>query len=1153
MPLPLIELPDKAPMDEIDEDILEIFIEEAEEVLEEIHANYNVWKNSPADTDSLQTLRRAFHTLKGSGRLVGAFAIGELGWAFENMLNKLIDGSIERNAHMMAVLDQVESAIPRMVELFKNDDKSLPYDLHLLISQADHLVESKGAELGEFEPESAGAETLEEVETVAAEIMPDTAAETTPVIASSEAKVLEEVVDIEQQEAEENSILLQIFTDEATEHLNQLKAFIIHCHQGKGCQINDDIILVLHTINGSARSVGFMDMAALAAQMEAYARTNMEHHGHLDKEMVALLIDSGKMLENALHNHGKAADVEQHAQLLTAWSEQLENISAQFAQSAQLATTEMAATSVEDKQLIETASPVAAERSEELDEFMEIFLEEAEEILETCQSLLVRWQAAPDSLPLIKELQRELHTLKGGSRMVGIVAMGDLSHKLESVLTQIAEGRAQSSTILQSMVQESVDELANMLERKQNNEVLQPATNLIEQINAAVGGEDAPISRTPRMPSDTAKAAKTTKPQPNKAESGQEPGLIKTEKTTEDIPVEAEERVRVRASLIDKLTNLAGEMAISRAHMEQQQGAVKLNTGEMEETVMRLRDQLRRLEIETEAQIISHFGDVVVSKDTEEFDPLEMDRFSVLQQLSRSLMETVNDLQSIQENLTNMGRHNDSLLLQQGRIGAEMQDSIMRTRMVPFSQVSPRLQRIARLTSRELHKQVEFHINNDNIEFERTILNRIVAPLEHMLRNAIGHGIEDADKRRKTNKNAVAQVGIELEQEGAELILTLYDDGGGINLDAIRRKAEERGMLQAGEEIADEELMQFILQPAFSTAKSITQVSGRGVGMDIANSEIKQLGGTLIIHSKRGQGSRFEVRLPMSLTISQALLVHLGEETLAVPLHNIDAIMRVQRQEVHVSNNEERYYTYMGHDYRIAYLADLLKFPRASTDANLLPMLLVRSANQRIALLVDAIEGNREVVVKSVGAQLSGIRWIAGATILGDGRVVIILDVLTLLRSNIIAEATEIQEEKTATQKLPKKTIMVVDDSITVRKVTARLLKRQGMEVITAKDGLDAIAQLQDVTPDLMLLDVEMPRMDGFELATQMRNAENLKHIPIIMITSRTGQKHRERAAKIGINKHLGKPFNEPELLDNIRALLDEQKQVEMEMIASQN
>jgi chemosensory pili system protein ChpA (sensor histidine kinase/response regulator) len=663
--------------------------------------------------------------------------------------------------------------------------------------------------------------------------------------------------------------------------------------------------------------------------------------------------------------------------------------------------------------------------------------------------------------------------------------------------------------------------------------------DLIKQINAALGSGDEPIEME-------VKKAGTAELQLQKTEVDTDTQNVENSSLNKGKSVEntelaegVEDRIRVKASLIDKLTNLAGELSISRAHMEQQQGTIKNNLVEMDQTITRLRDQLRRFEIETEAQIISHFGDTQ-SEDDEEFDPLELDRFSVMQQLSRSLMESVNDLTNIQDFLNTVTRQGVSLLIQQSRIGAELQDGIMRTRMIPFTRVSPRLQRIARLTARELHKQVDFVINGEEIEFERTVLNRVVAPLEHMLRNAIDHGIEDAKTRQQAGKASIAKITIDLSKEGAELIIKLGDDGAGLNLLKIRKKAEERGLIKPETVINDHDLMQFVLEHGFSTAAKLTTTSGRGVGMDVAINEIKQLGGSLRIHSKASEGTMFEIRLPLSLTITQALLVQIGDETMAIPMNHVEALMRIPRAEVIGTDDEERNYQYMDNSYRIFNLGKLLGLSDIVLDGlPLIPTLLVRVADRRIALLVDGIEGSKEIVVKSVGPQIDVIRWIAGATILGDGRVVLILDMPTLTRVNIPAShyvsptVIEIVEEEAST-----KTIMIVDDSITVRKVTARFLKRQGMEVLTAKDGIDAIAQLQERVPDLMLLDVEMPRMDGYELATQIRHRPDLKHLPIIMITSRTGTKHREKAKKIGIDRYLGKPFNENELLENIHALL---------------
>ena len=1247
----LIQIPDQTPNSAVDEEILEIFVEEVGEVLEEIIKNYKIWKSDPTASEALKILRRCFHTLKGSGRLIGATVIGELGWRFETMLNRIIDSTLSRNDNMLFLLDQVEKVLPSMVEQFQNNQPP-PYPILLLISQADYFTRTKGQSLGEFEPPveatPAAISTTPPQEVIPTPsvsvpsqppptVQPTSTEETTQIdrveeeeisenllaatdldLVTDEVREIEELEEFELNSLIENQLeletdqfsqdefdleinnldsesiqlddlttseeleslvefpteiavesienetsltepeeltpteppaatsystesneadlvdpgLFEVFQGDANHNLLILKESLNHLEKNPPVLINQEIVRVFHSLNGSARAVNLKAIFEIAAPLETYTRALHDRQTELAPNMLDLIKTSAQLIEYALN--GRPIEEEQQI-LLDKVQLSLESLPTLLSKTTKVSEGDDSATTTTETVLDAT------------DEFMAIFLDEAEEILENTQVLVERWKASPHNMQLMKELQRELHTLKGGARMVGIAPMGDLSHHLESVLTQIVEGTAHSNTRLQDIVQNSADELAAMLEAVRSGVSLERPMDLIEQINSALTeGEEnynTIIKKlSPATPTTTTELTEAVQKGEVSAKLLPEESIdvnnLLPEKEQELAGEGAEDRIRVKVTLIDKLTNLAGELSISRAHMEQQQGAVKNNLVEMEQTVIRLRDQLRRLEIETEAQILAHFS-TVGPDNNEEFDPLELDRFSVIQQLSRSLMESVSDLLNIQDFLKMLTRQTDSLLIQQTRMGAELQEGIMRTRMIPFARISPRLQRIARLTARELHKQIDFFINGENLEFERTVLNRIVAPLEHMLRNAIGHGIEDAPTRQQAGKPTVAKITIDLFKEGSELIIKLSDDGGGLNLHAIRQKAEERLLLKADAVVSDKELMQFILEPGFSTAKMINQVAGRGVGMDVVNTEIKQLSGSLQIHSKLGEGTTFEIRLPLSLTMNQALMVYVGDETIAIPMNNIEAVLRAPREQVEGEADQIRYYNYMEHNYRVFHLGELLGFGKiASLDMALIPMLLVRANDRRIALLVDGIEGSKEIVVKSVGPQISTVRWIAGATILGDGRVVLILDIPTLTLVDTTVEVTVQSEVEVVEEKPLVKTIMVVDDSITVRKVTARLLKRQGMEVLTAKDGVDAVAQLQEAIPDLMLLDVEMPRMDGYELATQVRNNPDWKHIPIIMITSRTGTKHRDRAEKIGINRYLGKPFNETELLENINALL---------------
>lgn len=610
----------------------------------------------------------------------------------------------------------------------------------------------------------------------------------------------------------------------------------------------------------------------------------------------------------------------------------------------------------------------------------------------------------------------------------------------------------------------------------------------------------------------------------------------KLEKTEEAKPEASKEQVRVSADLLNKLVNDAGEVSIYRSRLEQQNSTLDFNLSEFEQTVERLQSQLRQLEIETEAQILfRHERETIDDLDYQkDFDPLELDRFSTMQELSRALSETVNDLSSIKSTMDDTTRETDALLLQQSRVSTDLQEGLLRTRMVPISQQVNRLQRVVRQTARTLGKKASLDVGGTVGEMDRTILDNIMGPLEHLLRNAVGHGIENPQDRKKVDKPAEGRISMTLDREGTELLLTIADDGRGLNLASIRERAIEMGLMAEGSTLEDEAVMQFILEPGFSTAQEVTQISGRGVGMDVVGSQVKQLGGSLEIDSAAGRGTSFIIRLPYTLAISDAMMVRLGDETYAVPHTAIEGVLRVSRDQVEKSLEESVEVDYTGHKYQIRYLGTLLGLKQSATaeQRRWYPVLLVRSGESRLALQVDHLIGNRQIVVKSIGAQLSTVRWITGGTIMGDGQVALIIDVNALVRSDIALQG--VHEEEAVEEDDSGVTVMVVDDSITVRKVTSRLLARHNMEVITAKDGVNALEVLQDKIPDVILLDIEMPRMDGFELAGHLKGSSELSHIPIIMITSRTGEKHRNRAMGLGVDSYLGKPYQEEELLENI-------------------
>jgi chemosensory pili system protein ChpA (sensor histidine kinase/response regulator) len=830
------------------------------------------------------------------------------------------------------------------------------------------------------------------------------------------------------------------------------------------------------------------------------------------------------------------------------------------------------------------------EENEDYDpEIVEIFIEEAGELLEDIERALHEWQDDWNNTDCVEDLKRSLHTFKGGARLAGLADIGDLSHEFESELIEMGSDADIDQNFFRRMntYQDNLHALVDRARAHMNGDTTNaaasdapadfiPAPNIPtstlgsstfdampvanEHSNESAGNDPAPDTGHHAFEkANVLPFAPKAKPQPTPSSGGlpqpstDSPGMRAIAPGGALAPVQhlaarragPQEVVKVSADLLEELVNLAGETSISRGRMEQQVSDLGLSIEEMDSTILRLQEQLRRLDIETEAQVLFRQEQMAQH---EGFDPLEMDRYSQLQQLSRSLIESASDLMDLKFTLADKTRDTETLLLQQSRINTDLQEGLMRSRMVPFSRLVPRLRRIVRQAATELGKEVDFELDNVEGELDRSVLERMVAPLEHMLRNAVDHGIEMPAERVKTGKAEAGRIVLSLGREGGDVMLRLTDDGRGINLQRVREKAIERGLMTADAQLSDQDVIQFILHAGFSTADKVTQISGRGVGMDVVHSEIKQLGGSMFIDSNWGEGTEFIVRLPFTVSVNRALMVQIGDDLYAIPLNTIEGIVRVSPFELeHYYQDDQARFEYAGENYLVRYLGTMLDsdaHPKLDGQSLPLPVVLVRSAENTVALQVDRLLGSREIVVKTLGAQFSAVRGVSGATVMGDGSVVVILDLHAMLReqlalgfgTSLLLDPFRVNAANDEDQ--VEKLVMVVDDSVTVRKVTSRFLEREGFNVITAKDGVEALQLLQDHMPDVMLLDIEMPRMDGFEVAKNIRTSSRLKDIPIIMITSRTGEKHRDHAFSLGVNKYLGKPYQEDLLLSSIRELL---------------
>eukprot|EP00611_Tribonema_gayanum_P030125 TRINITY_DN827_c0_g1_i8.p1 TRINITY_DN827_c0_g1~~TRINITY_DN827_c0_g1_i8.p1 ORF type:complete len:1011 (-),score=255.06 TRINITY_DN827_c0_g1_i8:723-3689(-) len=823
--------------------------------------------------------------------------------------------------------------------------------------------------------------------------------------------------------------------------------------------------------------------------------------------------------------------------------------------------------------VLEPMPALAVEPEPEVDaELQDIFLGEAQELLDALAVSSGLWGGVADDSRSLGSLRRGLHTLKGSARMAAAAAIGAVAHRLETMLERPADHPAAT---LVSAFDNGLDGLQRQLDALKNGEHL-PAAPVLAAIDAALGIAAAPLVmlETPpeivleaAPPIETAVETIIETPEPIAFEAETQalshasatrrewlPELFWTPDEAENsAPASRRESARVPVERLDAMLSQAGEIAIARARLDEHHVAIKTQLAETTQTLARIRDQLRQMDIETDAQIRARSSNrAAVSHEPEdryaaEFDALEMDRYSRMQELSRALAESVGDLGSLHGSIDEALGGAETLLQQQGRQTTELQQGLMSTLMVPFSRQEQRLTRVVRQTALENGRDAEPVYIGTEAELDRNVLERMTAPLEHLLRNAVVHGIEPPDVRLAAGKPARGSIEIKLSRDGSQLMVEVGDDGRGLDYPAIRRKAIERGLMSGRVEFADAALARFIFEPGFSTASRLTQDAGRGIGMDVVANQVRQLGGTLELRSEAGHGARFIVRLPLALAVSQALLVGIGTETFAIPLTSIEGVGRLPREQADAllaSANPQ--FRFADQDWRLRHLADFVDLPRtAAGDSRHVNAVLIRldatqsaGGDRLLALVVDRVMGNREIVSKGAGPQLGSVAGIGGATILADGRVAVILDLPTLVadreRRALLAGAGNPIDTRISDTRA---TVMVVDDSVTVRRVAERLLLRQGYRVLTAKDGVDAMAQLHSETPDAVLLDIEMPRADGFEVAAFIRKHARLSALPIVMVTSRSGEKHRARARQLGVDGYLTKPWQDEQLLSTLRSL----------------
>jgi chemosensory pili system protein ChpA (sensor histidine kinase/response regulator) len=1236
---------------ELDAELLEIYLTEADEVLDRVASNAAQLEAQPDDREALTTVRRGFHTLKGSGRMVGLMDLGEIAYDVEKIHNRLLEEERPATPAVLAMIETAQKSFRVWVDTLRRKGRVTadPQALRAAIaaveaelpSAADDvepvaatpMVVSTGParvdspievlELDEtpsFEPVVAGAASEAGQSAEIIEFIPEAVAASQEATSppSEEVAAAAESDEVSIGDVTLSGALYRILCDEAQIHLATLDAELEALQFDPIQTPSAAMIRASHTLCGIHRTGGFPLVASTAKALEQ-CLVSLDERGAplpstaqpvLARAIAGLHALSARLRARLPFDAGNEAEAAEIATELEALRQEaspaaIVQDSESFAERAAAAdetprlvqpppaepelpplapvvvlTPPLAARPapkverpVEPVRMLLAPTPVAATTPaavptiadealetvhDEVDEqVLPIFLEEAAELFPRAGEELRAWRANPAQNDTAHALRRTLHTFKGSARMAGAMRLGELTHRMESRLLA-GDGLAEPTPELFEALDTDLDHVAYVLDRLQKAEFNTPLPWLAPEPSAAAevaAPVPAPASspasaREPepvRAP-ESVRAREPTPPAPAPPRAVvapmREPSAPAPVVELPAAPVEAETSraamLRVRADLIDRLVNEAGEVAIARARVEGELRSLKGNLLELTNSVIRLRSQVREIEIQAESQIQSR--DTQARPGDADFDPLEFDRFTRFQELTRGLAEGVNDVSTVQQALLRNIDDADAALLAQARLSRDVQQQLFSIRTVPFGSLSERLYRIMRQTAKELDKRANLEIRGTQVELDRSVLEKLVGPLEHLLRNALDHGIESRESRTKQGKSETGEIQLTVRQQGNEIAIEIADDGAGLDYERIKAKALALGLLTGEAEPTEARLVECIFAPGFSTAANITQISGRGVGMDVVRSEIAGLGGRVEVSTVRHKGTTFTLYLPLTLAVAQTVLVRAGGRVWALPSTMVEQVQQIKDKDL-INLYLTREVQWQSRKYPFFYLPRLLGNPGHNPETlRYNSVLLLKSGQNTVAVHIDEMIGNQEVVVKNIGPQLARVSGIAGATVLGTGEVVLIINPVQL------AQRTDQESASPAVVRTAQAAagaaaagppvVLIVDDSLTVRKITSRLLTREGFEILTAKDGLDALQVIGERMPDAILLDIEMPRMDGFEFAKTVKADPKSSDIPIIMITSRTAEKHRNRAKSLGVEVYLGKPYQEEELLKHLRSLL---------------
>lgn len=1183
----------KSPVQNVDGDedgnLKAVFVEEVSDHLRQINEALNRVNNGADAETELEEARRRIHSIKGSAGVMGWSSVARLSHRTEDLLERFVSGKCSAYQDGLELL---QCCVDVLGELLTE----APCDELL------ELLNSRFAELELLDPKTGDESTIDAFRAAATRQLVVESDLASAAIVDPDFTLDPSQIELD-DETEISAEMQAIFKEEAEDHLKILYAAFARVEiEGPTHALAREIRRSAHTLKGAAGAVGFRVVGQWAHRMEDLLDQLEETEKRASAFTISLLYRTTDVIQDLVHGQYNPDQMRPRlARLLVDYgryqSGELEALGAGPSSiDSPVVTGEKSSTS-QAHVAIDPATIELDNVAEISPEMREVFMEEAEDHLRIIYAAFSRVEIEGPTTALAREIRRSIHTLKGAAGAVGFRVAGQWAHRMEDVLDRLEEADECASVETISLLYRTTDAIQDLVHGKCDPQALrQRLALLLGDYN-----QHQALENTAQQPSSTTADPNSLMPgiQNSKhKEINVDADLIDFEAIENSARVAlarsaapkhvkatvSKQLLRVPIERLDALARTVSELVINRTAFEQRMVDLLRFVEDNRASVQRLRGISYKLETEFGVKLLGGqrgFAQAAASQgldrslkkspQAEEFDSLEFDRYSDFHILTRSLAETTSDFDTVGNELRGLLGDFDTLLNRQGRLAREAQNRIMGIRMVPLSTLASRLHRAVRVVAQEQSKNVVLELIGETVELDKLVLEEISDPLMHLLRNAVDHGIESSEQRAMSGKPSQATIRIHAYHQGTQIVLQVQDDGKGLDYERIRATAVQRGVISETEAdcSTEEDLGQLIYLPGFSTASQVSEISGRGVGMDVVRDKVQKLKGTIDISSEPGQGTCFTIRLPMTMAITRALLISASQETFALPIQVVQQILRIEKSALK-DLDQDSVIRIKDRVYPVVRLSDRLNLrQRGDTAAEMVPTLLVSAGGRTVAIIVDRILSSRDIVVKTLGNHLQYVPGLIGATLLGDGTVIPILDPVDLvgLRTgrartapisdvsvepspNQIAgestapEAASIDAEKTETTPVdstPK--VMIVDDSVSVRRVMSNMVRNAGMIPIVAKDGVDALEMLQseENEPQIFLLDIEMPRMDGFELLTSLRGQQKHRETPIVMITSRAGDKHRRKAAELGATEYLTKPFRDQELLEMIRVLTNQE------------